>query len=1141
MRKLLKVFVKKDYISLFWACSAGSFGDNMLRTAFAAFIAFNLNSLGYRQYTFYIAAALMCYMLPFFIFSGLSGQVSDKFSKAKVIRTVKFTEILSALLAAFGFYIKSPAFLLGVIFILGMQGAFLTPVKYAVIPQIVRREQLVYANSIIEAGRYLSILAGTLLGLLFAKSPSLGLNVACPTMIAVSFAGFGASLFMTAKEGSKTDLQLDVNIFKSLYKTAKLCFKDKNIFLCMLAIGWFWVLGAIFIMQLPDLSKSILHADDKVLNYMLTLFTCSVALGALLCRKLLKASISVKYLPLSMIVMSLAMLDLSWAILNAQSSMEVINLRSFISTFGGLRISLDICLISLCAGLYIVPLISLLQVFSSSSMRGRVFGASTFLNALAVLLASLASLILLSFGFGTPLIIVILAFLNIVGAIYICKLLPDYVLRSALFFILNSLYTIKVKGMDNYCAAGGRTLIIANNNSFLDPLIMAAFLPDDIAFVVDSTVAKRFWVRIFLRFIRHYPVDPTNAMSVKTIIDEVKNGRKVIIFPEGRISTTGGVMKIYHGPAMIAEKSGAKILPMFVQGTQYSRFAYFGRKLRHRPDVEFSLNIMPAVKLDLPGHLKSRERRYKAEDKVYDLMTDMRYRSANIDITLVRALMESTDFAGRGLRALEDVNRKSIDFATLLTGMFLLGKKFTAFTSAGEFTGVLLPNVNACAVTIFGLMAYGRVPAMINFSSGVKNILSACKAADIKTVITSKLFIVKGGLESVRDAIENAGVKMVYLEDLQKEITLFDKLKALVKSNFPYFSYKRACKNQDPNSPAVVLFTSGSEGVPKGVVLSHRNINANRCQLSSVISYGLEDKFFNALPMFHSFGLVCGLFMPLLSGASVFLYPSPLHYKIVPELVYDRNATVIFGTDTFLNAYGRTAHPYDFYSLRYAAVGAEKLKDETFKLWSEKFGIRILEAYGATEMSPGISFTTPMYFKRGTVGRIFPGIEYRLEKVPGIEDGGRLWVKGDNVMLGYLKEDKPGLIQPPDDGWYDTGDIVEFDDDGFIIIKGRAKRFAKIAGEMVSLSAVETALTQLWPQYMQAVVRAPDAKKGEQLVAYTTNPDAKTADIQEYFKENGFSELWVPKRLNIVENLPIMGNGKVDYVTLQEKTDKENV
>ena len=1132
MKKLLEVFTRRDFIALFWACAAGSFAGNMLRTAFAAFIAFNINASGFRQYSGYSLAALVCYMLPFFIFCGLSGQTADKFPKAKVIQFVKLTEVFTALAAAFGFYIKSPVFLIVVTFLMGTQSAFLTPVKYAVIPQIVRQDQLVNANSLMEAGRHLSILAGTLLGLLFVKSPYLGLNVACPSMICIALLGYISSLFMS-KKGSSKDLKIHRNIFKTLYLEAKLCVKNKNLFLCLLAIAWFWIISAIFMIILPDFCDNILGADEKVLNYLLSIFTSGIALGALLCRKLLKGAVSVKYLPLCLIIMSVAMVDLSFAVWGTGGLEAGVSLKGFLSAFDGVRISLDLIFIAICSGLYIVPLISLLQQLSSEVMLGRIFAASTFLNAFAVMCASVGAMVLLGMGSGIPLVIIGLAVLNLACSVYICKLLPDYVLRGALFFILNTLYRIKVKGLDNYRAAQGKTIILANNNSFLDPLILAAVLPDDIAFVVDGTVAKRFWVRIFLQFIRHYPVDASNVMAVKTIIDEVKKGRKIVIFPEGRISTTGGVMKIYPGPAMIAEKSGAQLLPVFIQGTEYSRFAYFGRKLRHRPSSGFTVNIMPAVTLDLPDDLKSRERRYKAEDRVYDLMTNVRYRSCDIDKTVFKGLIDASYFAGRSVRALEDVNRKGVDYATLLTASFILGKKFTKFTKEGEFIGIVLPNINACAVSVFGLMAYGRVPAMINFSSGVKNILSACRSSAIKTVISSKLFIKKAGLESVESALKEAKIKIIYLEDIQKTVSALDKIKGLMMSKFPYFSYKRTCKNANPNSPAVILFTSGSEGVPKGVVLSHRNINANRCQLQSIIFYGLEDKFFNALPMFHSFGLVIGMFMPLLSGASVFLYPSPLHYKIVPELVYDRNATVLFGTDTFLNAYGKTAHPYDFYSLRFAAVAAEKLKDETFKLWSEKFGIRVLEAYGATEVGPGLALTTPMFFKRGTVGKLWPGIEYKLEAVPGIEEGGRLWVKGDNVMLGYLKEDNPGVIQPPEDGWYDTGDIVDFDKDGFMVIKGRAKRFAKIAGEMVSLTAVETAITHLWPDFMHAVVRAPDAKRGEQLIVYTTKTDAKVSDLQDFFRKEGYSELWVPKKINYIEEMPLMGSGKVNYVRLE--------
>jgi acyl-[acyl-carrier-protein]-phospholipid O-acyltransferase/long-chain-fatty-acid--[acyl-carrier-protein] ligase len=379
-----------------------------------------------------------------------------------------------------------------------------------------------------------------------------------------------------------------------------------------------------------------------------------------------------------------------------------------------------------------------------------------------------------------------------------------------------------------------------------------------------------------------------------------------------------------------------------------------------------------------------------------------------------------------------------------------------------------------------------------------------------------------------------AGIKMIYLEDIKKQISLKDKIIALIASYFPRRYYKDVRGNVSSKDPSVVLFTSGSEGTPKGVVLSHENIQANRYQLQSVLDFGLTDSVFNAMPIFHSFGLTGGLMLPLLSGIKVFLYPSPLHYRIVPELIYDRNATVIFGTDTFLSGYAKTAHPYDFYSVRIAVAGAEKLKEETYRTFTDTFGVRVLEGYGATETAPAISINTPMYFRRGTVGRLLPGIEVKLEEVLGTDGGKRLFVKGKNIMLGYLKEDNPGVIQEPQDGWYDTGDIVDIDEDGFVYIKGRAKRFSKIAGEMISLSAVETAVSKLWPQEMHAVIAILDEKKGEQLVLFTTHKAAAFNEILTSFKEQGLSELSVPKNIKVLDEIPLMGTGKTDYVKLSQ-------
>jgi acyl-[acyl-carrier-protein]-phospholipid O-acyltransferase / long-chain-fatty-acid--[acyl-carrier-protein] ligase len=334
--------------------------------------------------------------------------------------------------------------------------------------------------------------------------------------------------------------------------------------------------------------------------------------------------------------------------------------------------------------------------------------------------------------------------------------------------------------------------------------------------------------------------------------------------------------------------------------------------------------------------------------------------------------------------------------------------------------------------------------------------------------------------------------------------------------------------------PAVILFTSGSEGVPKAVVLSHDNLIANKYQMAARIDFNPSDIVFNALPIFHSFGLMGGFLLPVLSGVKTVLYPSPLHYRIVPQFIYDCNATILFGTDTFLSGYARMAHPYDFYAMRYIFAGAERVKDETRKVIGDKFGLRILEGYGATETAPVLAVNTPMHFKAGTVGRLLPGIEHRLVPVPGIDAGGILHVRGPNVMTGYYRAENPGQLQPPENGWYDTGDIVSLDAQGFVTIAGRAKRFAKIGGEMISLPAVEALATKAAPAFLHAAVSIPDDRKGESIILFTTDA-ALTVDILlSTARSEGRTELMVPRDIRLLPEIPVLATGKTDYVRLNE-------
>jgi acyl-[acyl-carrier-protein]-phospholipid O-acyltransferase/long-chain-fatty-acid--[acyl-carrier-protein] ligase len=436
----------------------------------------------------------------------------------------------------------------------------------------------------------------------------------------------------------------------------------------------------------------------------------------------------------------------------------------------------------------------------------------------------------------------------------------------------------------------------------------------------------------------------------------------------------------------------------------------------------------------------------------------------------------------------------------------------------------MLPNANGAVLTILGLMSAGRVPAMINFTAGAANILAACKAAQIEVIVTSRAFIEKGKFATLIGVLENA-VKIVYLEDIRAGITKGDKIRGLLNARKPLVA-------RQPDDWAAILFTSGSEGVPKGVVLSHRNMMANAAQAAARIDFGREDKVFNVVPVFHSFGLTVGTFLPLVSGVAVYLYPSPLHYRTVAELIYGVNATIMFGTDTFLSGYARVAHPYDFRALRYILAGAEPVKEATRRTYMEKFGLRILEGYGVTETAPALALNTPMFNKFGTVGRVLPGMEARLEKVEGVDEGGRLYVRGPNVMLGYLRVDNPGVLERPQEGWHDTGDIVTIDEQGFVTIKGRARRFAKVGGEMVSLAAVEALASELWPNAPSAVCAVPDLRKGERLILLTEQKNATRGEFHSFAKTKHASDLMIPVDVWVVEKLPMLGSGKVDIVAV---------
>ena len=700
------------------------------------------------------------------------------------------------------------------------------------------------------------------------------------------------------------------------------------------------------------------------------------------------------------------------------------------------------------------------------------------------------------------------------------------IFRNLAAMVLRLIYRVKVTGTEHATAAGDRVVIVANHVSFLDAILLLAFLPGRATFAVDTHIAKQWWMWPAMRFFDAVTVDPTNPLSTKTLIKAVQSGRQCVIFPEGRITVTGALMKIYEGPGLIADKSNATILPVRIDGAQYTMFSRLRGKVRLRWFPKISVTILPPQKISVDPSLQGRLRRQEIGLKLHDLMAELVFKTCDSQSTLFSALLDARKIHGGHSIIVEDMQYRPASYNRLITGALVLGRNLTRRTAHGEFVGMLLPNSVAAAVTFFALQAYGRVPALLNFSTGSAAILASCQAAQVKTVLTSRRFVMAAKLESVIAALQ-VQTEIVYLEDIQSSLGVIRKLFGLIVARTPLVIRRRYAAG--PSDPAVVLFTSGSEGTPKGVMLSHSNIIANRYQLGAIVDFNPSDKVFNALPIFHSFGLTGGLILPLLSGVRTFLYPSPLHYRIVPQLAYSTNATILFGTDTFLAGYARSAHPYDFYSVRYVFAGAERLREETQNMWFRKFGLRIFEGYGTTETSPVIAVNTAMHFKAGSVGRFVPGIEYKLLPVPGIAEGGRLLLSGPNIMMGYLRAEKPGILEPPENGIYDTGDIVTVDERGFVTIQGRAKRFAKIAGEMVSLTAVERVVGEIWPDHHHAVIARPDEKKGEQLVLVTSMMDASRDKLVEHMRKTGMSELSVPRNILRVTELPLLATGKLDY------------
>lgn len=708
---------------------------------------------------------------------------------------------------------------------------------------------------------------------------------------------------------------------------------------------------------------------------------------------------------------------------------------------------------------------------------------------------------------------------------------------SAVFlFLLQVLFRVQVVGGLAAFHRSERLLIVSNHRSRLDALLLALFLPRHPVVIVPPEEMKGMLMRWVLRYVPHEPLDMSDPTTVKRVLRLLRTGSTVVLFPEGRIAGNSAVMKVYPVPALVALKSGATVLPVVIEPSRRwpRRSGGGARAARLLPSI--TLRVLTPTRIDGVIGGSARRRRASATRKLSMIMRTMALESYAFK-PIFECFIDACATHGHNTVLVEDERGEPQTYGDILRTSLALSRLVQRFTRDKENVAVLLPNVATTVGVVLGLSAAGRVPAMLNYTSGPHGVEIARVAAGVRTVITSRKFIEQARLQPLLEAL--AGCTIIYLEDVRRRFGLLDKLWLMVFAlRFP----RLAMSKQSALDPAVVLFTSGSEGKPKGVVLSHHAIIANVAQIRAVLEFTPEDKILNPLPLYHAYSFTAGMILPLITATRLYLCLSPLRYRAIPEIAYRRDCTVLFGTSTFLSYYALYANPIDFRRVRYVISGGEKLSTEVARVWLEKFGLRILEGYGCTECAPVISLSTPSFYRCGAIGLFLPGVDFQLEPVAGIGRGGVLHIRGPNLMLGYYFHEQPGVLQPPRSevgaGWYNTGDVVEVDDDGFVTIHGRVRRFAKIAGEMVSLDQIEQVARAASPEHHHAAVLTVQDFGGESTMLFTTDPDLSRVMLQKAARELGGQELAVARRIVHVRELPLLGSGKTDYVTLKQSAEQ---
>src|SRR5215813_4728990 len=1154
--------VEKTWRRSFWALIItqfqGAFSANVLRYLLT-FMVVGMTLTDARRDTLVSLIAFL-FFVPLVVFSMAGGFLADRFSKRQVTIATKLIEIAAMVVAIFALSASQkeqlghvvdlwqhPAALLThfplplvVLFVVAMQAALFGPAKYGLLPELLPEKWLSWGNGVIELGTFLAIISGAMAAGWFAQTFEGHESYAGIIMVGLAVLGLVTSFAIAKTPAAAPGKRFRANFLAELWEQIQLMRTDRPLWLAVIGNTYFWFLGTLFLQTVIVYGKEILHLGPQRISLLDAALALGIGVGSLLAGYVSGNKIEYGLMPLGafgMTVMSVLM--------GARSH----GFASAAAVLAGLGIF---------GGLFVVPVNALIQHRPAADKKGGVIAAANLLSFVAGAAASgMYFLLTHRFAFdlgGNPVgfgpldprgVFLAGAILTLAGTIYVLYLLPDWFLRLLLFFLTHTLYRIKVLGRDNVPEKGG-ALFVSNHMSFVDVLLLMASTDRPIRFLMYQGIYDMPIVKPFARMMRAIPISselrPRDMIrSLRTASDAIREGEIVCIFAEGQITRTGQMLPFRRGMERIIKGVEAPIVPVNLYGVWGSIFSFernrFLWKFPRRIPYPVTVSFGPW----LPATAEVSDVRRAVQALESAAWTADRVPRRTLDRALVRSARR---YPWRFAAA--DARVPKVRFAGLLTKTVFVARRLRCIWRDQEMVGILLPPSVGGAFVNYAATLLGRVPVNLNYTANTEVIASCARQCNLQTVITSKAFLERF------PKIEIPG-RTVLLEDALAKPRLSEKLTALFFAwTLPFSLLKSALggKRQTTDDLATVIFSSGSTGDPKGVMLTHHNISANIRQVTQVFMLGGQDKILGILPFFHSFGFTAGLWLPAVHGMGVVFHPNPLDATSISELVGKHRVTFLIATATFLQAYMRRCLPEHFGSLQYVVVGAEKLPERVALAFEDVFGIRPLEGYGCTECSPvvavnGRDFRAPGFrqvgARRGTIGQPLPGVTVRVvdpdtREPVAVNKTGMLLVTGPNVMKGYLgrPEKTADVLQ---DGWYTTGDIASMEEDGFLTITDRLSRFSKIGGEMVPHIKVEDKLHELAgiADQVFSVTAVPDEKKGERLIVLHTLPEDQLAPVLEKLAESDLPALWKPRKDQFfhVDALPYLGSGKLDLRALK--------